>query len=216
MSHSLYLACVYTVSCLYKAFTVPRYYGTSDVCSLRKGCIDLLEDLPDDFKRISLIIAVMLVKKFLVLINKGSLCSRRPGVDTKEYCSLCFQEIASWNSCFGMAFSEFSKFFFALKERPQILGVRYVIRRSVLEFGDQGVKVYRVLFTGKISSAYSYKELGIFRKYDFIIRKIKSLNESFPEFGKVLKRTAQERYLASNRMTAGKTGYHLIDNSLEY
>ena len=123
MSHGLYLACVYAVSCLYKAFAVPRYYGTSDVCSLRKRCIDLLKDLPDDFKRISLIIAVMLVKKFLVLINKGSLCSRRPGVDAKEYCSLCFREIASWNSCFGMPFPELREFFFALKKRSQILSV---------------------------------------------------------------------------------------------
>ena len=77
MRHGLYLARIDAVSGLNESFTVSGHYRTADVCTFRKRCVNLFEDLSHNFKRITLVIAVVLVKQFLVFIDKGSLrCCR--------------------------------------------------------------------------------------------------------------------------------------------
>ena len=114
-----------------------------------------------------------------------------------------------------MTRSELFKFLIIFKKRPQILGIRDIVRRSVFKFRYQSIKINSFFFIRKICGAYGNEELCIVRKHDILVLKIKSLYESFSEFGEVFQRSAEEGDLTFDRMSACKSGYHLIYYSLK-
>ena len=90
MSHGLDLAGIDLISCLDKTLSVSCYDRSSDVCFFRKLGIDLPEDRSYDFKRITFVIAVMLIDELLIRVDKCSLGRSRARVDAEENSSLCF------------------------------------------------------------------------------------------------------------------------------
>ena len=104
-----------------------------------------------------------------------------------------------------MTAPELSQLLIIFEKRSEILGIRDIVRRSVIELGYERIQINRLFIPGKICCSNGYEVLGVFRKYYILIRKAESLDEPFSEFGKIFQRSSEECDLAFYRMAACET-----------